>query len=552
MAEQEVEHAYAPFSSTADRSAGGATAAAFSTPGPGTYDVTGKRYWGGPRFNTASSDVGFLSKAARASAVETEALLKPGPGQYTLPSEFDVRRSMRGRSAPGGRGGSSSPQKNVLWFRAPTAPSIPKQDEAFGYEEGPNGQLVKQQAPFKRYAGVGADAIGPGNYDPSIKGVLPNPKGVPWGRSKTVRVSFGAPGPGGDSTPGPGTYDVASAVSAAAQAPSQRRTAPSAAFNSRVLRPHQHEVKEELAAPKLHPGPGAYNIPDSFSKARASVPEALQCFGSTSKRASFDARAANAPGPGSYDVGSFGEGSRGAAVRMQRRAAPFLSTGGRFDDVDRRRAELPGPGQYDQANRNTFVAELARKRFSRGGHFGSTVQRFSFKREEDKAPAPGPADYEPKAPKFVHGQVKKGPMSVFLSDSSRFKKAQALNREGPAPGQYYKSAEWGTGYKRPENAPGKRAFISTGQRFQDPAMKKDAPGPGQYSSDVGTVGGEVNKLLKRRMLSGDEAAPGIFGGAQRFANLGKSAGPGPGAYNAIDPYAQLIKRSFNITVEGSI
>ena len=133
MAEQEVEHAYAPFSSTADRSAGGATAAAFSTPGPGTYDVTGKRYWGGPRFNTASSDVGFLSKAARASAVETEALLKPGPGQYTLPSEFDVRRSMRGRSAPGGRGGSSSPQKNVLWFRAPTAPSIPKQDEAFGY-----------------------------------------------------------------------------------------------------------------------------------------------------------------------------------------------------------------------------------------------------------------------------------------------------------------------------------------------------------------------------------------------------------------------------------
>ena len=83
-------------------------------------------------------------------------------------------------------------------------------------------------------------------------------------------------------------------------------------------------------------------------------------------------------------------------------------------------------------------------------------------------------------------------------------------------------------------------------------MKKDAPGPGQYSSDVGTVGGEVNKLLKRRMLSGDEAAPGIFGGAQRFANLGKSAGPGPGAYNAIDPYAQLIKRSFNITVEGSI
>ena len=32
----------------------------------------------------------------------------------------------------------------------------------------------------------------------------------------------------------------------------------------------------------------------------------------------------------------------------------------------------------------------------------------------------------------------------------------------------------------------------------------------------------------------------------------KQNAPGPGAYNPSDPYGQLVKRSFNITVEGSV
>mmetsp|Transcript_5540 Transcript_5540/g.13451 ORF Transcript_5540/g.13451 Transcript_5540/m.13451 type:complete len:586 (+) Transcript_5540:161-1918(+) len=552
---QEVDHAYAPFSSTADRSAGGAMAQNFVTPGPGTYDLTGKRYHGGPRYLTTPSDVGFLSKGGRAPAVMTEALQKPGPGAYSLPSDFDKRGGLRGRSAPQHANvGPGSPQKNVLWFRAPTAPSIPKQDEAFGYEEGPTGQLVKQQAPFKRYAGGGADAVGPGNYNASFGAVVAYTKGAAFGKSKSLRVSIGGPvSHAAEPTPGPGAYEI-SAGEQHLQAPSQRRK-PSSAFNSRVLRPHQVDHKEDFAAPKLQPGPGAYNIPDSFGKCRATIPETMQCFGSTSKRSTINMHKSLAPGPGAYDNVNFGEGPTGAAGRIQRRAAPFLSTGGRFEDQERKAALLPGPGQYDTGNRNTFVAELAKKRFSRGGNFGSTVERFVFDKDKDKPPAVGgPADYEVKEAKFVHGQVKRGPMSVFLSDTSRFKKA-AMLKDGPAPGQYYKSVEWGTGYKRPDNAPGQRAFISQTKRFDMPGMKKEIPGPGQYSSDVNTVGGEVNKLLKRRMLSGDETAPGMFGGSQRFIGPGnglKAGVPGPGSYNAVDPYAQLIKRSFNITVEGSI
>jgi hypothetical protein len=49
-------------------------------------------------------------------------------------------------------------------------------------------------------------------------------------------------------------------------------------------------------------------------------------------------------------------------------------------------------------------------------------------------------------------------MSVFLSATGRFNKGETNKDQAPAPGQYYKSAEWGTGYKRPDNA--KTVFIS--------------------------------------------------------------------------------------------
>ena len=42
-------------------------------------------------------------------------------------------------------------------------------------------------------------------------------------------------------------------------------------------------------------------------------------------------------------------------------------------------------------------------------------------------------------------------------------KAEAVKDMAPAPGQYYKSAEWGTGYKRPDNA--KTVFISQVSTF---------------------------------------------------------------------------------------
>jgi len=497
--------------------------------------------------------VGFLSRGERKE--DRAQAWKPGPGAYEAKSDFNKRAGPPAFS--GSKKAVGREDKHVVWFRAPSAPSIPKQDQAFGYEEGPLGQLVKQKPPLLIHKGEREDRVGPGNYDPSIAITKPNARGSDFSRSKSARTSITRAVPQGamlETNPGPGTYELNAATFEELPAFVKK---PTATFASRVLRPHQLPDRGEDHGKKPVPGPGSYSLPDSFGNARQSVPETLQCFGSTSKRALELGGAKRVPGPGAYDeMRSSFDTFEGGGVRMARRAAPFLSTGNRFDSAAER-AALPGPGAYDEANRHNFVAQLAKKRFSRGGNFGSTSKRFvpPSKSDEARPAAPGPGTYETKPPKMHQGQLKKGPMSVFLSATGRFNKPETKS-VGPSPGQYYKSAEWGTGYKRPDNA--KTVFISQDARFKQNKKKDPVPGPGSYSQELMTVGGEVNKTLRRRALTGDEAPAAYFGSESRFFGAPGQTSykgnlvPGPGAYTPLDPYGQMLKRSFNITVEGSV
>eukprot|EP00961_Rhodomonas_salina_P102329 1376485-Rhodomonas_salina.2 len=69
--------------------------------------------------------------------------------------------------------------------------------------------------------------------------------------------------------------------------------------------------------------------------------------------------------------------------------------GSRFN-MQKMKAGLPGPGQYDETNRDNFVAQLAKKRFSRGGHFGSTSKRFIPPSDKPKPREGVPSTYENK------------------------------------------------------------------------------------------------------------------------------------------------------------
>ena len=140
---------------------------------------------------TAPPNVGFMSRQERKDGQTSLHAWKPGPGAYEAKSEFKKQTRLPG--APGASPTNKAvgrEDRHVVWFRAPSAPSIPKQDQAFGYEEGPLGQLVKQKPPLYIYKGEKGDVVGPGNYDPSQAPTRPNARGSDFSRSKSARTSI--------------------------------------------------------------------------------------------------------------------------------------------------------------------------------------------------------------------------------------------------------------------------------------------------------------------------------------------------------------------------
>lgn len=58
-------------------------------------------------------------------------------------------------------------------------PSIPSHENVFGYEEGNNGELVKQKNTDKVHTGVKSDTVGPGEYE-VVKPLADSKKGPTW------------------------------------------------------------------------------------------------------------------------------------------------------------------------------------------------------------------------------------------------------------------------------------------------------------------------------------------------------------------------------------
>lgn len=239
--------AFAPFSSTADRSGGVlAEVTAHYTPGPGAYVVEGANQKSSPH-HAASTPFLSLSERFKPPAAKDT----PGPGAYKAPTAFRRRRGGKGKPGPG-------EPPAVTWVRVPTAPSIPAPSQSYGYEEGAYGELTMQKAPGNGHTGRGKDTAGPGSYNPDDRVLAGRRRvAVDFGRSRTRRTDFAkseVPGPGEYTAPpgarlqGPGTW-----VRDAAK--------PSSNFASRVGRgPVKHK------AVKPTPGPGSYGVGSAFRK----------------------------------------------------------------------------------------------------------------------------------------------------------------------------------------------------------------------------------------------------------------------------------------------
>lgn len=143
----------------------------------------------------------------------------PGPGAYS-PSGWGVRSSNQSsRSSLGSDGSSSVQNGSFVWTRRATAPSIPSIDQAMGYEEDAEGQLVAQEAQRPPQGGVA-----PNHYSPQHTLTKP----------RAVVADFSAAA--GREQLGLGTFQTGASADAPASYtgmtanPRPRRSVPSASF----------------------------------------------------------------------------------------------------------------------------------------------------------------------------------------------------------------------------------------------------------------------------------------------------------------------------------
>ena len=136
-------------------------------PAPGAYEIKGsivvdRRKISAP-FRSGTQRLKAPAPAASAAT--------PGPGAYLQQASGFGRVSHR---APGVEALGAPEEPAVRWERVPTAPSIPTRKQCFGYEEGPDGELVLQRMVNHGYGGMThEDSAGPADYRPNVSVTKP-------------------------------------------------------------------------------------------------------------------------------------------------------------------------------------------------------------------------------------------------------------------------------------------------------------------------------------------------------------------------------------------
>ncbi|KAL3162146.1 hypothetical protein ABBQ32_009855 [Trebouxia sp. C0010 RCD-2024] len=105
----------------------------------------------------------------------------PGPGAYKAPSSFG-RKPFRGQRQKQGHH-----KAKVPIHKSQMPPSVPSKAHSYGYEETPEGQLRPQPPPQGSiFTGDKTSRVGPGQYDPSVGAIRPDPKAAVFGRGPEI------------------------------------------------------------------------------------------------------------------------------------------------------------------------------------------------------------------------------------------------------------------------------------------------------------------------------------------------------------------------------
>lgn len=483
-------------------------------PGPGHYEISNlkEKVKGG-------QTVQNKEKRFR----ETTASL-PGPGAYDLQVGLDMDERKKISSKSGKKVHSHS--KKLL---NTGAPSIPTPGQAFGFEETASGTLVRQRPP------AADNTLGPAYYDLSNNEPYATLKyrGVHFGKYSGKRTEFQK-----HDGPGPGEYDI-DQESALHYENVNSKKEDKKKYEPFI--PRYHEVIVLQEEKKGVPGPGKYEIGREFDVANRltkSADNSRPPFLSLAQR--FLPVKSITPAPGAYNE------QRTAFETLKKTSSmaqiPFGYKAVRFIQ-DSRLQKTPGPGSYEIFSYGIASESLKRANLecSKRGAFGSSAVRALSISNSDAVWTPGPSHYVVKDRN--EEPYKHQASSVFSSATERLS-IQMGPMDAPPPGSYNVSESFENlhakgKYRPPRTVQAKRkqsSFLSGVPRSL--ALQNDfhIPGPGAY-----------NPVMKPVIQS-----PSSVPREERFKDP-KEVTPGPGSYELSPVFKDtVLKGTFNATLPNPL
>ena len=154
----------------------------------------------------------------------------PGPGEYKIASTIQPAKPSLQRSYF---------DETPTWSRIPTAPSIPGNNQCYGYEESETGDLIMQRPVNAGYRGDKTDSVGPMDYRPKLTQTCKTTNVINFGKgtsrpeiaSKIAGLKSNKSNP--FASPGPGSYNLEGKTNTSAAKPPVGRKR-NAVFESKV------------------------------------------------------------------------------------------------------------------------------------------------------------------------------------------------------------------------------------------------------------------------------------------------------------------------------
>ncbi|CAD8200755.1 unnamed protein product [Paramecium octaurelia] len=356
-------------------------------------------------------------------AYETDVVInKPIQQQFTSQNYMEILRSLN---------------------KYQSIPSIPTDNQVYGYTEKGVHDLESNQNPDDTYSGIKQDTVGPGKYEIKDTFEQNRNKGPCWHKSKIPRFD---PSISKDMNQkvGPGSYNYSNSITPI------YKLSPSGNFKSKSSRTFDNtkgekqkqfmkiyfdKQKEKLMRNPGYsdledeefelsdittPGPGHYfgntsTQSVSSKHSQQSIKLGYNCFGSRSKRFQ-EQKVQYQIGPGEYQLDT-------ETVKYNIVQPPFYSSNTRFEE--KFLGQLPGPQTYDP---KITLADKLMKKLERTpiGNFGINESRY----KEEYHQVPGPGTYE------INNKVQKGINSIFKSKTDRNNSLKQKTDNFPAPGTY--------------------------------------------------------------------------------------------------------------------